>query len=528
MEPTLTHLGKYELLEKIGQGGMASVYLARGAGPAGFCRLFAVKTIHEQLVGERDFVQMFLDEARLAGRIHHPNAVPVYEVGTDLGRHFIAMDYVHGETLAATLDQTWSRGSPLPLPLAIFILEGICEALHAAHELPNKSGGPLGVVHRDVSPHNILIGYDGIARITDFGVAKAADRLTHTRTGYQKGKLAYMAPEQLHGEAIDRRVDVFALGIILWESLTGARLFKRAGQSETIRAIRDLNVPPLSSFRSDVPPVFEDIIRRTLAAQPDERYGTAREMAHQLRAAAVAHGLHAASSDLEHHMQSVFPAELARRKSAMHEALNRPPTPSRTADQPADRRASRTSTPTPSWPSERRGLHGAWLIAACAVVVVLSATLTAKLRAQYRNGPKSAAPATVLVPSPAIPPPTPKVTVKHPEPLKAAMTPPVDDDVAVAVKTVPSHASISFRGERVESPLRWPRSTTRFSITVSARGYRSRTIHIHPTEDQVIEVVLLRQRRQKPSPHQAKKKTPRKQKALRKPKAPLLVTGDDL
>jgi len=282
-----TRIGRYRVLCELGHGGMAVLYLARAVGPAGFERLFAIKTIHEQLTRDRSFIDMFLDEARLAARIHHPNAVAVYDVGEDDGIYYLAMDYVNGETLAHTIARAWKQKPPFPVELAVHVAESVCEALHAAHELTDAKGDPLGVVHRDVSPQNIMIGYDGIARIMDFGVAKATDRSAHTRIGAQKGKVAYMAPEQIRGEAIDRRLDIFALGVVLWETLCGKRLFKASNDFATAERVKECRVPPIETYRKDVPEALIAIVDRCLSRDPTDRFPTARDLSHELHEFAV-------------------------------------------------------------------------------------------------------------------------------------------------------------------------------------------------------------------------------------------------
>jgi serine/threonine-protein kinase len=265
-------LGRYELLRVLGTGGMATVYLGRVVGPGGFERLVAIKMIHEQWAQDPSSVAMFLDEARLAASVRHPNVVQVHEVGLEEGRYFIAMDYVAGAGLARVLQTAARLGEPIPLGFSIHCLAQVAHGLHAAHETKDTSGRLLGMIHRDVAPKNILVGFDGVSRILDFGVAKARDRLNVTAVKMPKGTLAYMAPEQLDGAKLDRRVDVFALGIVLWEMLTRKRLFPADVWTD-----RGKVVPPSSI--ADVPEQLDEIALRALAADPARRYATARELA---------------------------------------------------------------------------------------------------------------------------------------------------------------------------------------------------------------------------------------------------------
>ncbi len=313
-------IGRYRILCELGQGGMAVLYLGRAVGPGGFQRLFAIKTIHEQYSREEAFVQMFLDEARLAARIHHPNAVPVYEVGADQGRHYIAMEYVDGETLSSTISKVWKAEPPFPVGIALHIVEGVCEALHATHELTDSTGASLNVVHRDVSPQNIMVGYDGIPRLMDFGVAKAADQLAHTRPGVNKGKVAYMAPEQLSGGTLDRRVDVFALAVVLWEALAGRRLFKGENDFVTADRIRAGVIPKLDNFRDDVPPEIGPMLRHALAKDPSRRPASARDFGRAIREIAMEHRLLVSTPEVAEVMRRVFAKRYAKRQELVRQA----------------------------------------------------------------------------------------------------------------------------------------------------------------------------------------------------------------
>jgi serine/threonine-protein kinase len=260
---------------------MATVHFACLAGVGSFRRTVAIKRLHPHLATEREFVSMLLDEARLAARIVHPNVVPTLDVVTERGEVFVVMEYVHGESLSKLLRAARRDDAPAPLAVTSAILCGVLHGLHAAHEARDQRGEPLGMVHRDVSPHNILVGHDGIARLVDFGVAKAAGRLHTTQDGQIKGKLAYMAPEQLRGEALDRRTDVYAAGVVLWEMLTGKRLFGADNEGETVTNVLERNVEPPSAH-ADVPRALDDVVLRAVARKPAKRFEDARQMARAL------------------------------------------------------------------------------------------------------------------------------------------------------------------------------------------------------------------------------------------------------
>ncbi len=240
---------RYELIGEIASGGMATVYLARLTGVGGFQRFVAMKRLHPHLAGEAEFVEMFLDEARLAAGIHHPNVVPILEVHASPIGYYLVMEYIEGDTLARLLARSASKGQRLPVPIVLRVMLDTLAGLHAAHELRDDHGDPVHLVHRDVSPQNVLVGSDGVARITDFGVARAASRLTATRVGQLKGKIAYMAPEQAAGvEELDRRADVFSAGIVVWEALASRRLFKAENEAATLS--RDVGAGEARSTRS--------------------------------------------------------------------------------------------------------------------------------------------------------------------------------------------------------------------------------------------------------------------------------------
>ncbi len=316
-------LGRYELCAEIARGGMASVFLGRALGLAGFEKLVAIKCIHPQYARERSFVEMFLDEARIASRITHPNVCSVFDVGEEGGVYFIAMDYLHGESLASTMraiarddlpDARWQA-------LACAIAADAAEGLHAAHELRGAGGELLQVVHRDVSPQNVFLGYDGTVRVVDFGIARAVDRLHKTLSGVVKGKVAYMAPEQLRSEDVDRRADVWALGVVLWEMLTRQRLFRRDSEGKQIRAVLEDEIPAPSSL-TPCPPELDAIVLRALARDRDARWQTARELGRDLRKHLASEGAFVSTAEVSEHMEQLFARE-RRDKEALIERTRR-------------------------------------------------------------------------------------------------------------------------------------------------------------------------------------------------------------
>jgi len=268
-------LGRYEILTQLASGGMASVYIARAQGVAGFERLVAIKVMHPHLAHEEEFIQMFLDEARLAARIRHPNVVPTLDISDTDGRGFyLVMDYVEGDHLGALLRGAVTKRERLDPRVAVRVVLDALAGLAAAHTLTGADGNPLVLVHRDISPHNIIVGADGVSRLTDFGVAKAEVRLSSTRDGQFKGKLGYMAPEHASTGLADQRSDIFSMGIVLWECLASKRLFRGENNAATLSKILNMPVPLLADIAPGLAP-FDPVLQRVLARPPEERYQSA-------------------------------------------------------------------------------------------------------------------------------------------------------------------------------------------------------------------------------------------------------------
>jgi eukaryotic-like serine/threonine-protein kinase len=316
-------LDRFELIAELASGGMATVFLARLSGVAGFQRLVAIKRLHPHLAREPEFVEMFLDEARLAARIHHPNVVPIQEVGESDKGYYLVMDYIEGDTLARILAKASKSAGKVPYGVTIRILLDVLAGLHAAHEMRDDHGEPLQIVHRDVSPQNILVGVDGVARVVDFGVARAASRLSTTRSGQLKGKLAYMAPEQARGGTIDRRADLFACGIVLWEALATKRLFKGDGEAETLNRVLYDPIATPSSVRPDVPKALEAICMKALNRDVDQRYATAQDFGDELEKAARALNSVGSVRDVAECLQEVIGADLSQQRDAVRAWLAR-------------------------------------------------------------------------------------------------------------------------------------------------------------------------------------------------------------
>jgi eukaryotic-like serine/threonine-protein kinase len=283
----LSVLGRYALFDEIASGGMATVHLGRLLGTSGFSRTVAIKRLHPHIAKDSEFREQFLDEARMAARISHPNVVQTLDVLALDGELFLVMEYVHGESLAQLLRSTRANRQHIPYRIVAHIMADALHGLHAAHEAKSDLGEPLGLVHRDMSPQNVLVGIDGSARVLDFGVAKAAGRVQTTQGGQIKGKLAYMSPEQVSGEVLTRQTDVFAAAIVLWEALTTRRLFAGNGEADILlRVLSAEPPPPPSSIVAGLPPSLDQVVARGLEREASKRFTTAHEMAVALEEAA--------------------------------------------------------------------------------------------------------------------------------------------------------------------------------------------------------------------------------------------------
>ncbi len=305
---------------------MAVVFLGRRGGVGGFQRLVAIKRLHPHLARDTEFVDMFIDEAKVAARIHHQNVVPIVDIETSSEGYFLVMEYVEGDTAARLLARSATSGKRIPAGVVVRVLLDCLAGLHAAHELCDDDGKLLEIVHRDVSPQNLLVGVDGIGRITDFGVARAASRLSTTRTGQLKGKLAYMAPEQARGAkmgGVDRRADLFAVGILLWEMTASRRLFKGDGDADTLNRVLYEPIPTLKSALPTVPASLDAICMRALDRDPKNRFATAAVMADELERAARSGGFLATHREVAAYVESVLGTDISEKREALRQWVAR-------------------------------------------------------------------------------------------------------------------------------------------------------------------------------------------------------------
>jgi serine/threonine-protein kinase len=318
-------VGRYEVLLRIASGGMATVYLACARGLAGFEREVALKLVHPHLRESQAFVVDLIEEAKLAVRIRHPNVVPVLDVEEDPFGVFLVMDYVEGDSLSGLVRAAAAIGSHVPAPIWLRILLDALAGLHAAHELRDEHGRPVNLVHRDFSPQNILVGTDGVSRLTDFGIAKAQNRLTHTETGAIKGKIAYMSPEQALGQALDRRCDVWAAGVIAWELFARRPLYDTTQQTTALLEIVNRDPPRLSDVRCDIPAALDDAIAHALSRDIRRRWSSAATLATKIQEACGDAIEIADHTEVAQYVERMLGPDLVKRRAAAADLLSRRP-----------------------------------------------------------------------------------------------------------------------------------------------------------------------------------------------------------
>jgi serine/threonine protein kinase len=303
---TSRRVGRYRILTELGRGGMATVYLVVAHGPGGVNKLVVLKALLPVLASEPESLTMVLDEARLAAQLNHPNVVQTYEVGSEADRHVIVMEYLEGQALSSIIKRAELRGEPLPQKLHLHVIMSALEGLEYAHDLRAYDGTPLELVHRDISPHNVFVTYDGQVKVLDFGIAKAASSSTHTATGVIKGKIAYMAPEQICGDVVDRRADVYSVGCMLWAAATGKKLWKDVPDVHIMRSVMHGEIPTPQSAQPGCDDELNHIVMRALAWKLEDRYQAALELQQELEAYTERFSAQVKQKDLAHYVSELF------------------------------------------------------------------------------------------------------------------------------------------------------------------------------------------------------------------------------
>jgi serine/threonine-protein kinase len=468
-------LGRYEIVGRLAYGGMAEILLGRLTGPSGFERAIVIKRILPQLTAEPSFVEMFLDEGRLAARVRHPNVVQVQELCQEDGELFLVMEYLEGEAAAGLARRCRVRAKPLDRALATYVVSEAAAGLHVAHELRDPDGASLDIVHRDVSPENVFIGYDGTVKVLDFGIAKARDRTSKTEVGTLKGKFEYMSPEQALGEPLDRRSDVFSLGVVLYELTTGVRPFKRATQVATLRAVTDDDIVLPSSIDPSYPRALEDVCMKALARDRSLRYATAQDMRRGLlEAVREMRGPAMPEETLAALMRELFIDRITE-KDEMLASMRRGITPSHVPEADVDIAVELPTVETlmgsevrtkPFDKSESKSRTVLLLGAMLAVSIVLGAGAFAFATASPDRGAAelTAAPTTQSAP-----------------------------EVVIGIDSDPADAVVYVRGEeRGTTPieLRFTKSDEPISVRLEREGYEPILETITPRVDQRLRLVL--------------------------------------
>ena len=379
-------LGVYETLHELASGGMATVSIARHAGAAGFERLVVIKRVHPHLLKDRAFSDMFRDEARVCATIRHPNVVPVIDVVEAEHELYLVLEYVESLSLAALLRAAEQTGERLPAAVVSRILSDALAGLHAAHEAVDMRGNPLGLIHRDVSPQNIVVGLDGSSRLIDFGIAKAASRITSTESGVLKGKLRYMAPEQVQRKPLDRRADVFAAGEVLYEALTGRRPFPGEETEDIVVGLLIGGAEPPTSLAPELPKGIDGVLEKALARARDERFPTAAALQEALEQVIPP----APARDVAAVVERLGGSRLGERRQALRDALHAESTPE-LLGAPATSDAALV-TPEPNASRRRRVL-----VAAAVLVIVGAAVIAAAIGPRQRASAAPPAPSVAAV-----------------------------------------------------------------------------------------------------------------------------------
>jgi eukaryotic-like serine/threonine-protein kinase len=342
--------GKYYLLDRISVGGMAEVFKAKAFGVEGFERMIAVKRILPSIAEDEEFITMFIDEAKIAVQLQHANIAQIFDLGKVGESYFIALEYVHGRDIRSIVDKMRKTKTFLPIPMAVYVTMKVCEGLDYAHNKKDPAGRELNLVHRDVSPQNILISYDGEVKIIDFGITKAAGKAGKTQAGILKGKFGYMSPEQVRGLPLDRRSDIFAVGICLWELITGERLFVGESDFSTLEKVRNVEIVPPSRYNSELSPALERIVLKTLSKEVEDRYQSAMDLHDGLQRWMYESGRFFSRKELAEYMYNTFQEEIERETRQMGDVAGL----LRSSVPPPDEVSSIPSPPIPSQRSQNR------------------------------------------------------------------------------------------------------------------------------------------------------------------------------
>ena len=488
--------GRYQLLKKLASGGMGQVFLAR-TGQEGFEKLVVLKRILPHLVEDEEFFTMFQDEAKITMRLNHPNIAQIFEFGEERGIHYLVMEYIAGEDIRRLTKRVAAAGQNLPLGVILRVIADAAAGLDYAHKGKDSKGVPLGLVHRDVSPQNVLVGFDGAVKLIDFGVAKAAGRAQHTATGILKGKFPYMSPEQADGLEIDARSDVFALGIILWELLTNKRLFKGDSDVMTQRLVKLCQVPPPSQIDPTLPPDLDGLVLKSLAKRAEDRYPDAAAFRLALEEFAMKKSIPASSAHLVAFLQPFYADRMnLEANSASLDDLTsetdldwngsaKTAQPSAAGGGHSATKQAGTSGGTEALGTAKKPAKGLWLgIGAAAVLGVAGL-------AWYTRGRE------VVVVPPVVVPTVPPVMVV--EPIKP---PPVvePEKLKFKIQSEPSGADVELAGKRVGTTpldLSYVKNELPLQLRVTRDGFEPKDFNLTETSERQLSAQLVAKKKVK-------------------------------
>ncbi len=506
-------LGKYRIIAELGSGGMATVYLAVVRGPSGFSKLVVVKVLRSHLGQDPETVSMFLDEARLAARLHHPNVVQTNEVGAEAGQHLLVMEYLDGVTLNELLDRARRRGTPLPMGMHLRIIHEALNGLHYAHELADFDGSPLELVHRDISPHNLFVTFDGQAKVLDFGIAKVANSSHDTRTGVIKGKIRYMSPEQIAGDRVDRRADIFSVGAMLWEAATGERLWKGRSDVEIMTRVVNGAIPAPRESDPRANELLDRICRKALAINRDDRYATCLDLQADLEKLLDELGDRSNSRTIGRFLNETFEETRQERKKmielqlsaggsgAYPGSLSSPDIPAlpgySSGSHSVDRGRPDTSSGSRERPvegavaAEGNGGRGARLAITLGLVALGAVAAIALPRLFARE---AAPTAPVATSAPATTSASVATCAVATEPT-TVVSAPAAKDVTLAIRTEPATANVFLDGAQLAStPFKrtFPRDGASHVLRAEAAGFVAKTMTVTADADRDVVLALDR------------------------------------
>jgi serine/threonine-protein kinase len=499
---------KFRDIAELGKGGMGDVFLTVAPGPVGFNKLLVHKRLRPTLACDPEFLRIFLNEARLSARLNHANIVQTYEVGFDGSNHYIAMEYLDGQPLHRILRRARS-GTTFTLEMQLRVLADMLAGLHYAHELCDYDGEPLAIIHRDISPANIFVCYDGQVKLVDFGIAKST-KSGETQIGVFKGKIQYVSPEQYRGDPLDRRADIYSTGVVLWEAATGRRMWKDAGDVTVIHRVATGDVPPPSSVNPGVPPRLEAICMKALALRPEDRYPTAAALQADIEAFLQERGARLTARDVGAAISPWFAEERAHLKVLIDDQMRAATDPDSVSLSPTVVLPSDTLTPVRSaraaflstFAQSRPSRRPVVALATGGVIALMAAFFALSPSPAPAPSTPSKAVAARSVPTPIAPPPSIEPAARTPDPTPAPSAPP---SLKLTVDTVPENARVTVDGALLPADGRltgFTRDNALHKVRAEAPGYRAKAEWVRFNADDIAVQLTLepKKARKEPAP----------------------------